>query len=700
MSTSPEGSPEEPPRSGWRKPKAPEPRRNWGMVFWLALILLGLLLLNLSEDSPFNSKEEPTLKKLREDLGEGKPLPSFHVKEVVYDGHYLWWQLGDGAPQGRRENHAVASEIPDDLRKLIDERTEKGLREKRPSQWQIFLLTYAPWIFLLVVFYFIFFRQFRSSAGGNIFNFGKSRATLVRPESINKTFKDVAGVDEAKEELSEIVKFLKNPEKFTKLGGRLPRGVLLNGPPGTGKTLLAKAIAGEAGVPFYSISGSDFVEMFVGVGASRVRDLFKQAKENSPSIIFLDEIDAVGRRRGSGLGGGHDEREQTLNAILVEMDGFDSDGGVIVVASTNRVDVLDPALLRPGRFDRHVSVGLPDIEGRKAILAVHSKKIKLSTDVEMDLIAQGTTGFSGADLENLLNEAALIAVDQNNNSVTMDNLYQARDKTAYGKARTSKVVHEEDLKVTAYHEAGHAVISLNTTTTMKLEKITIIPIGNAAGANFYRPERDDEHIAKRKLLGEIMRCYGGRVAEVLFFEDITAGASGDIQQATKIARRMVTQWGMSGATGLVNYEASEERMFLGGEITRSKTYSEATAKQLDDEIRRILDECYEKSYEIISSNKDALVRIAEALLVYESLTGIEVQQLFDNQELKRKPPVHRVITRVAANGTRYKGGVEVKDDDSVVDGADKDTDVAVAKDDRATTPPKGGDSARTIDTAV
>ena len=643
------GNPGTPQRRPQRK--LPDPRRPWGGIIWVAIAIAVLLIINkLSDENAFQGGSEPTLRTLRHDLEH------YVVEQVEYEGGEVHWRLrAEGIPAGQREKRAVVydSPIPQDLRELIDAKTDQGLIYKKPGMWQIVLLQYGPWLFLLVLFYVLFFRQFRSAGGGNIFSFGKSRATLVRPESINKTFKDVAGVEEAKEELTEIVEFLKDPAKFTRLGGRLPRGVLLYGPPGTGKTLLAKAIAGEAGVPFYSISGSDFVEMFVGVGASRVRDLFHQAKKNSPAIIFLDEIDAVGRKRGSGLGGGHDEREQTLNAILVEMDGFESDGGVIVVASTNRVDVLDPALLRPGRFDRHVAVGLPDIEGRKAILRVHCKKIKLAPDADLDVIAQGTTGFSGADLENLLNESALIAVGLDKQAVDLHDLYTARDKLAFGKAKKSKVIHEEDLRITAFHEAGHAVVSLNTTGTMKLDKITVIPFGNnAAGANFYRPERDDEHLSRRKLRAEIIRAYGGRAAEEIFFDDITAGASNDIQQASNIARKMVMEWGMSARSGLINYQPSEERMFLGGEITRSKSYSESTAKILDEEVKLILDECHAEALRLVRENKDALVRIAEALMVYETLSGEEVLTLAEGRAMLRRPPIAHVITRIHMNGER------------------------------------------------
>lgn len=638
-------------KKGAKKP--PENRKPWSALFWFSLVLLAIYILQFSTDTNFGKNVSGTTKELENDL------KNRFVDRVKYKQGELIWKLNEGAPkkEGKsREKRAVVSEIPDSTRALIDQYTQFGLEEEKPSMWLQILLNFGPWLILLLIFYFFFFRQIRSAGGGNIFNFGKSRATLIQAENINKNFSDVAGVDEAKEELTEIVEFLKDPEKFTKLGGRLPRGVLLNGPPGTGKTLLAKAIAGEAGVPFYSISGSDFVEMFVGVGASRVRDLFSQAKEASPSIIFLDEIDAVGRRRGSGLGGGHDEREQTLNAILVEMDGFDSDESVIVIASTNRVDVLDPALLRPGRFDRHVAVGLPDIDGRKEILKVHSKKIKLSSETNLDTIAQGTPGFSGADLENILNESALIAVAKGKQMVETDDIEQARDKVAFGKEKKSTVMHKDDLKITAYHESGHALVSLKTPGTIPLHKLTIIPRGNALGAAFYFPERDETHRRKSFIIGQIATLYGGRIAEEIFFDnDVTTGASNDIQRATEFAKKMVTEWGMSEKLGLINFEAGEERMFLGGEITRSKSFSEDTAKIIDDEVSEITTKCYQMAKDIITENKDILEKIAEKLLVYETLTGDEVRDLVEGRDLERKPPINTVIKHlgeVKKNGSK------------------------------------------------
>ena len=631
------------PKGPKRKLKAslPDPKKpSWNVLFWVLMAIALFWAMSSAEKQIVETDVSPTLKDLEYDLNH------YNVERVIFTQDGLHWNLAAGGlPEGTPKNKTayLITEPSDELVKLINAKVERGLEHQRPNFWSTILITMAPWLIFMLLFYFIFMRQMRGAGGGGLFNFGKSKARLVSPDHINKTFKDVAGVDEAKEELTEIVEFLKDPAKYTRLGGRLPRGVLLNGPPGTGKTLLAKAIAGEAGVPFYSISGSDFVEMFVGVGASRVRDLFQQAKENSPSIIFLDEIDAVGRKRGSGMGGGHDEREQTLNAILVEMDGFGSDDGVIVIASTNRIDVLDPALLRPGRFDRHVSVGLPDIEGRKAILKVHSRKIKMDEDVNLEIVAQGTPGFSGAELENLLNEAALIAVGKDKNSVQMDDCEGARDKVAFGKEKKSQVIHPDDLRNTAFHEVGHALVSLKMPKATPLHKLTIIPRGNFLGAAFYLPQRDEMSISKQQLLTQISIAYGGRIAEEIFFGDFTTGASNDIQQATNMARSMVTKWGMSERLGLLNVEVGEDRMFLGGEISRSTPHSQETAKLIDEEVSAISRSCYEIAKNIILENKEVVERIAEKLLIYETLTGEEVRTLMDGGAITRKPPVNPVI---------------------------------------------------------
>lgn len=505
--------------------------------------------------------------------------------------------------------------------------------------WQV-ILACLPWILCLVIIYFLFFRQFRApGAGGNVLTFGRSRAKIARRESTGVTFADVAGISEAKEEVFEIVEFLKNPEKFQRLGGRLPRGIMLVGSPGTGKTLLAKAIAGEAEVPFYSICGSDFVEMFVGVGAARVRDLFKQAKENSPCIVFLDEVDAVGRRRGSGLGGGHDEREQTLNAILVEMDGFDSDEGIILIAATNRHDVLDPALLRPGRFDREIIIDLPDLQGREEILQVHLRKVKLDDSVIANRIARGTPGFSGAELAALVNEGAIIAAMRGRASILEQDLEEARDKLRWGRQKTSRAATDADRRVTAYHEAGHALVAHLLPEVEPVHKVTIIPRGMALGSTMQLPDREELHVSRKKLLGTLMVLYAGRISEDLFCDDITAGASSDIERATEIARRMVCEWGMSEKVGPINYSEGEETLFLGREVTRSKNHSETLSLQIDEEVSRLVDECYKASEGMLRKHREALIRVAEALLVKETLDGEEVSRLVEGIPLEEKSGV-------------------------------------------------------------
>jgi len=474
------------------------------------------------------------------------------------------------------------------------------------------------------------------SGGNKALSFGKSRARLHSSQQKKVTFKDVAGVDEAKEELQEIIEFLREPQKFQKLGGRIPKGVLLIGPPGTGKTLLARAIAGEANVPFFSISGSDFVEMFVGVGASRVRDLFEQGKKNAPCIIFIDEIDAVGRHRGAGLGGGHDEREQTLNQLLVEMDGFESNEGVILVAATNRPDVLDPALLRPGRFDRRVVVNRPDVRGRELILRVHTKKTPLADDVDLSVIARGTPGFAGADLANLVNEAALVAARQNRKVVTMYDFEVAKDKVMMGAERKSMIISDEEKRNTAYHEAGHALVAALMPEADPVHKVTIIPRGMALGLTMQLP-LDDKHSYKRQYLeAQLAILMGGRVAEELFMKHITTGAGNDIERATDLARRMVCEWGMS-ELGPLSFGKKEEQIFLGREIAQHRDYSEATAIKIDEQVREIVQRAYNRAKELIEENANALQRIAEALLEREVLDGNEVMQLIRGEDLA---PMH------------------------------------------------------------
>lgn len=495
--------------------------------------------------------------------------------------------------------------------------------------WESFW-SFVPVILIFVVLYFLITRQMKN-AGGGAMSFGKSRAKLLKADTHKISFKDVAGIDEAQEELQEIVEFLKDPHKFQMLGGRIPKGVLLAGPPGTGKTLLAKAIAGEAGVPFFSISGSDFVEMFVGVGASRVRDMFVQGKNSAPCLIFIDEIDAVGRSRFSGIGGGHDEREQTLNALLVEMDGFESTEGVIIIAATNRPDVLDPALQRPGRFDRQIAIDLPNLEGREKILRIHAKKIKLADDVDLRRVARGTPGFSGADLENLLNEAAILAARQGKEAVDLSALDEARDKVCWGRERRGRVLDDKEKRITAYHEAGHAMVMELTEESEPLHKITIVPRGMAyLGATMQLPEKDRYMEGKIKMLSTITSFMGGRVAEEIIFGDITSGASSDLKQATNIAHHMVCAWGMSKKLGPRTFGSNEEVMFLGREVSRNKDFSEETAKIIDDEVANIINSCYEKAHELLESNLESLHTLANLLLEQETVDGCVVREILEN----------------------------------------------------------------------
>ena len=505
-------------------------------------------------------------------------------------------------------------------------------RSDNNSFIQSLLISWLP-ILVIIFFFFFFFRQLQAG-GGKAMSFGKSKARLLTENKNTITFNDVAGVDEAKEELEEIIAFLKNPKKFTQLGGRIPKGVLLIGSPGTGKTLLARAVAGEAEVPFFTISGSDFVEMFVGVGASRVRDLFEQGKKNAPCLIFIDEIDAVGRHRGAGMGGGHDEREQTLNQLLVEMDGFESTEGVILIAATNRPDVLDPALLRPGRFDRRVIVEKPDIKGRQKILEVHSRKVPTSKEVDLNIIAKGTPGFSGADLRNLVNEAALLAVRRNKNIVDMDDLEHAKDKVLMGSERRSMTISEQDRKITAYHEAGHTLVGMIIPGTDPIHKVTIIPRGMALGVTQTLPEEERLNMTKQKAHNMIAFLFGGRAAEELIFEDYTTGAGNDIERATEIARRMVCEWGMSESLGPLTFEKMEGPVFLGMQTKNEKDYSEATAEKIDKEVTKFITDGHKKAQEILKDNIKTLHNLADALLEKETIDGEEVTMIMGGRSLK------------------------------------------------------------------
>jgi cell division protease FtsH len=603
------------------------------ILFWISIVFLGVMLWKLVSANGSQQREQtPSYSEFMQKVDNGD------IKEVTLylspnsyeiQGEYL-------RPPTTKFTVTVFKEAAPDLIKQLKDKGAmiKGMKEVRSGDWILILLNAAPLI-LLVGFCLFLMRQMQ--AGGNkALSFGKSRARLLSAQQKKATFKDVAGTDEAKEELQEIIEFLKDPQKFQKLGGRIPKGVLLVGPPGTGKTLLARAIAGEANVPFFSISGSDFVEMFVGVGASRVRDLFEQGKKNAPCIIFIDEIDAVGRHRGAGLGGGHDEREQTLNALLVEMDGFESNEGVILIAATNRPDVLDPALLRPGRFDRRVVVARPDVKGREEILRVHTRKVPLSDDVELSIIARGTPGFSGADLANLVNEAALWAARQNRKFVMQIDFEMSKDKVLMGVERKSMILSDEEKKNTAYHEAGHALVAAMTPGADPVHKVTIIPRGMALGLTMQLPE-DDKHTYTREYLEAMLAVLmGGRSAEEIFLGHITTGAGNDIERATDLARNMVCEWGMS-ELGPLAYGKKDEAIFLGREITQHRDYSEDTAIQIDKEVKRIVNSGYENAKRLLSNNRDTLERIAQALLEREVIDANEVKMLMEGKPLPEKP---------------------------------------------------------------
>ena len=524
---------------------------------------------------------------------------------------------------------------------VISKLEEKGVQTvylERDVWWKSLLLNLAIAVPILLVFYFIFTRQIHGAGSGAI-QFGKSRARMIDPNENHTKFDDVAGCDEAKEEMKEIVEYLRDPLKFKLLGGKIPRGALLTGPPGTGKTLMAKAVSGEASVPFFSISGSDFVEMFVGVGASRVRDMFQQARKNAPCLIFIDEIDAVGRSRFSGIGGGHDEREQTLNALLVEMDGLETQEGVIVIAATNRVDVLDPALLRPGRFDRQIVIDLPDIVGRRKILAVHAKNIKLWKDVDLDAVAKSTPGFSGADLANLINEAALLAARNNKDAATQSDLEEARDKVCFGRERRSRKIPERDRKLTAWHESGHAIVNLFLENSIPLHKVTIIPRGRALGLTMMMEHEDRYSRSRLEMLDIITTDLGGRVAEEIALGDITSGASQDIAHATNLARAMVCSYGMSDKLGTVQYGERADHIYLGRDITRNEACSEQTQREIDDEVKRIIGECKARATKIITEQRERLDKLANALLERETISGADIRKLLDLPPEEEKAPV-------------------------------------------------------------
>ncbi|MDB4968358.1 MAG: ATP-dependent metalloprotease FtsH [Myxococcales bacterium] len=606
------------------------------ILLWLLLILMFVSIYQLFTGPSKAADEKVAFGSFMQEV-QNNPA---HIKKVTIKGEHWQGEYNDGHKFRTVGPGAVTADV---LNKL-DHAGKEGkqsvpyeLEEKdENSLWTLLLGSWLPMLALVFIF-FLFMRQLQSG-GGKAMSFGKSKAKLLGEHQNKVTFADVAGVEEAKDEVEEIIAFLKDPKKFTKLGGRIPKGVLMMGPPGTGKTLLARAIAGEAGVPFFSISGSDFVEMFVGVGASRVRDLFEQGKKNAPCIIFIDEIDAVGRHRGAGLGGGHDEREQTLNQLLVEMDGFESNEGVILIAATNRPDVLDPALLRPGRFDRRIVVPRPDVKGREGILRVHAKRVPVSAEVDLVTIAKGTPGFSGADLESLVNEAALLAARKDKEKVDMRDFEEAKDKVLMGPERKSMVISEREKRTTAYHEAGHALVAKILPGSDPVHKVTIIPRGPALGVTQQLPAEDRLSYSKDWAENRIAICLGGRIAEEIVFGQMTTGAGNDIDKATDLARKMVCEWGMSERMGPITFGHKEEQPFLGRDMGHQAAYSEDTARCIDAEVKRIVMEGYERANKALRDNVENLKRVAEALLEFETIDGADIDTVLNGGRIERKPP--------------------------------------------------------------
>jgi len=611
------------------------------LMLWAAISLVMVVLFNL-----FNQPQGANAKLSYSDFMQ--KVNAGDVLSVKIQGHKI-----TGVLTGGGKFLTYVPEDPSLVGTLMQKKVEVMAEPDEESPWYMTLL--VSWFpMLLLVGVWIFFMRQMQNGGGRAMSFGRSRARMISQEQTRVTFDDVAGVDEAKEELSEVVQFLSDPKKFTRLGGRIPKGVLLVGSPGTGKTLLARAVAGEAGVPFFSISGSDFVEMFVGVGAARVRDLFLQGKKNAPCLIFIDEIDAVGRQRGAGLGGGHDEREQTLNQLLVEMDGFESNEGVILIAATNRPDVLDPALLRPGRFDRQVVVPTPDVRGRLRILEVHTRRSPLSPDVNLDLLARGTPGFSGADLENLVNEAALQAAKVNKDRVDMVDFEQAKDKVLMGKERRSLILSDEEKRTTAYHEGGHALVAKKLPGTDPVHKVSIIPRGMALGITMQLPTDDRHNYSRDFLQNNLAVLMGGRVAEELVLHQMTTGAGNDIERATTMARKMVCSWGMSEVLGPLSYGERDDEIFLGKDLVHHKNFSEETSRQIDAEVRKIVEEAYNRARSILEKETDALESIAKALLERETITGDEIDRLLRGETLP--PPENPVGGTPAGTGSAAASG--------------------------------------------
>jgi cell division protease FtsH len=599
------------------------------LLFWMVLVVVGVLIWQFTN---FPSKDDPiTFSQFLRNVEEGK------VASVTITGNEITGVLTGLTATGNGKFSTLAPTQYERLANLLDEKkVQITVKKETTSPWASLLYAWAP--ILLMIGFWIFIMRQMQSGGNKALSFGKSRAKLSSSSQKKVTFKDVSGVDEAKEELQEIIEFLKEPQKFQKLGGRIPKGVLLMGSPGTGKTLLARAVAGEANVPFFSISGSDFVEMFVGVGASHVRDLFEQGKKNAPCIVFIDEIDAVGRHRGAGLGGGHDEREQTLNQLLVEMDGFESNEGVILVAATNRPDVLDPALLRPGRFDRRIVVNRPDVKGREGIFAVHTKKIPLADDVNIHVLARGTSGFSGADIANLVNEAALNAARYNQKVVRMLDFEFAKDKVLMGSERRSMIINDDEKKVTAVHEAGHALLAVVLPHADPVHKVTIIPRGMALGVTMQLPVDDKHNYTRDYLNDQIAILLGGRIAEEITMKGMTTGAGNDLERSTELARKMVCEWGMSDAMGPLTFGKKEEQIFLGREIAQHQDYSEDTAIHIDQEIKRVVITNYDRARVLLEQHRPALARIAEELLIREVLDAYQVRKIVAGEALEEHKP--------------------------------------------------------------
>ena len=603
--------------------------KNFKGYGFFVVMLFVIIIAYISSDYFMNAaKASYTYAQFKQDLSAGmvKSVEVLQNAEVP---------TGELRVKYSKETKSVYVPDVNDVLEFLEQEnfTQFKVSDVARTPWYLELLPYVIGFVLILVLFSMMSSNANGGGGGKMMNFGKSRASLTMPDDKVKTFADVAGLVEEKEQLEEIVDFLAHPAKYTKLGARIPKGVIMVGPPGTGKTLLAKAVAGEAGVPFFSISGSDFVEMFVGVGASRVRDLFAEAKKNAPCIVFIDEIDAVARRRGSGLGGGHDEREQTLNQMLVEMDGFGVNEGIIVMAATNRVDILDPAILRPGRFDRRITVGRPDVRGREDILKVHAKDKPLSDDVNLEDVARTTAGFAGADLENLLNEAAIAAARENRAFIMEEDIKKSFIKVGIGAEKKSKIISDKDKKITAYHEAGHAILFHLLPDVGPVYTVSIIPTGQgAAGYTMPLPEKDEMHLTKGKMLQDITVCLGGRIAESIAFDDVTTGAVQDIRQATEAARDMVTKYGFSDKLGMINYDTSDDEVFIGRDIAHTKNFSETTSQVIDEDVRNIIDKCHEKATGLLKANRRILDRLAQLLIEKERITREEFEQLFEQND--------------------------------------------------------------------